>query len=71
MPRGEGAEAFVAQVLEIDRLQDLIRPADGNAGRRAQHAQMTAHGTGGVARNVAQQHAHLACGVGDAVEGGL
>jgi hypothetical protein len=66
---GEGAEAFVAQAHEPDRLQDFIGTPDRDPGGSAQHAQVTADGAGGVPRHVAQQHADLTRGVSDAVQG--
>ena len=66
---GEGAEPFVAQACEVDRLQDLVGAPDRDAGRRAQHAHMTAPRARRVSRDVSQQYADLVRGVGDAVQG--
>jgi hypothetical protein len=66
---GEGAEAFVAQAHEPDRLKNFIGTPDRDPCGSAQHAQMTADRAGGVPRHVPQQHAHLARGMGDAVQG--
>ncbi len=66
---GEGAEAFVAQAHEADGLEDFVGPSDGDAGGRAEHAQMAADRTGRVPRHVSQQNADLPHGVGDAVQG--
>lgn len=63
----EGAEPFVPQADEADHLEDFVGTPDRDTRRGAQHAQVTAHGAGGMARHITQKHADFARGVRDAV----
>ncbi|GHD50425.1 hypothetical protein GCM10010335_61130 [Streptomyces galbus] len=49
----EGAEALLAQADEAYGFEDFVGSPHGHSGRRAQHAQVTAHRTTGVAGHVA------------------
>ncbi len=64
----KGAQAFVAQADKTDHLEDFIGTADRDAGGGAQHTELTAHRAGGVTGDIAEQDAHFARGMGDAVQ---
>ena len=69
MPRERVPRRSIAQADEADDLEDVVGALDGDAGGGAQHAQMAADRAGGVARDIAQEHADLArrdgrCGAG-------
>lgn len=64
----QGADALVGEAGESYGPEHFVGPGRGNAGRRAQHAQLAPHGARGVSGDVPQQHTDLTGGVRDAVE---
>lgn len=65
---GEGAEGFVAQGADTDEVEQGVGARGAHARGGAEHAQLPSRGTRGVPRHIAEKHADLAGGVGDAVE---
>ncbi|CAM5329295.1 hypothetical protein SBADM41S_07967 [Streptomyces badius] len=67
-PHRQSPQALVPEPGEADDLQHLVGPGGGYARGRAEHPELPPDGPGGVAGHVAQEHAHLPCRVGDAVQ---
>lgn len=64
----QGAEPLVAQADEAHNFEHFVGAPDRDAGRGAQHAQMTADRARGMAGHIAHEYADLARGMRDAMQ---
>ena len=62
------AEALLTEADEPDRFEHFVGAPGRHPGRGAEHAQMTADGTGRMTGDVTEHHTDLTRGVGDAVQ---
>lgn len=65
----ERVQSRLAQADQAHDLQDFVGAPCGQPRSRAQHAQMPSDRAGRVSGHIAEEDAHLAHGVGDAVQG--